>query len=55
MEAILSFSEYTGLDPLELGRAPNSGYGEVKGLRCHSVESGGATVLSTGLSITDSR
>jgi hypothetical protein len=53
MGRILSYSSYTGLDPLEQGMAANSGYGIVEDMRCHAVESGGASALSKAVSVAD--
>jgi len=53
MVSPLSYAEYPGLDPVELGLVPNSGYGAIKGIRCHAADAGRAAVLSSTVSLID--
>jgi len=53
MGALLSYSEYPGLDQREQGMPPNSGYGAVESMRCHAVEGGLTASLSMPVALSD--
>jgi hypothetical protein len=50
---LLGQDDYPGIDLDDIGKAPNIGYGDVPGVRCHLIQGGATSLLLSAISASD--